>query len=526
MGILAYKDANVSLPDQATECSFWRRWALSRYDGIWRPEYSIHGPAIAGPQGGAQQERFHGRPVTLEPTSDPVWVEVEEEEAAAYRKVGLPVPFLAPDSEAKRTAVDVYVSLPDRLMARVVPPSEGDPTHIYYLFFVPTTFSAARGITPRRLRLQLLFEDASGRTPPGVPVAYELDPATQVATKLVNFGKLKIDLGSALKALWPTMPDVLTAQTGGSLDLRKVDAKVQAEGRNSQQCGWRISDAEIAYDFNPSCIVQVPRASRLSVSATLHVEVWKQLAFGFHKAYLIMAEPAVYVASPPTGSSNGITLDRSYRERLQYSSEGRTVKARLPRVNETYESSVAEEAAAIDPRDEPEGEQEKELQAGSPESSCALCNEYFTKPALTEAPIDAPEYCRVCLGLVIGRCPSCGTSIPGLRAGIGQENSYKEDYTLPIYCTSCRRYYPWVTNQQKVYWLERFIDRMELDGQVRLLVGYNLRLLRVDDDLDEDEQLVIWDRIKILLPDLFNGLAWNVIEILLTARMKERLGLG
>lgn len=217
---------------------------MSSYDGLWHPEHSIHGQEVPSPQAGDERERLHMRSVKLKLTSEPVWGEEEAREKESLQRDERPVPSLAPDAEASKIARDVYAALPDRIMVRAVAPKDSNLEYDYYLFSVPTTFYAARGIIPRRLSLQLVLADASGSIPPGIPISYEMNPGTQVATKIVNLGKLKIDLGSGLKAFWPTMPDVLTAKFGGSLDLKKVEAKVQAEGRNSQRCGWRISDTE------------------------------------------------------------------------------------------------------------------------------------------------------------------------------------------------------------------------------------------------------------------------------------------
>jgi hypothetical protein len=113
----------------------------------------------------------------------------------------------------------------------------------YYLIAVPTTFATelrARGVTPRRLALELTLGDASGEAPPRIPVARYLYPGSKVATEITNVGKFAVDLGKAVKAMqmvWPGLPDVLTAKTGGSIDIKKVRAHVQAIGKGSRECG-------------------------------------------------------------------------------------------------------------------------------------------------------------------------------------------------------------------------------------------------------------------------------------------------
>jgi hypothetical protein len=430
-------------------------------------------------------------------TQEPVWLEDEAAEVEEFRRDGRQVPLPAPEVEANQTAADVYAGLPDRLIARITSPVD-DPNFFYYLFFVPTTISAAPEITPRRLRLQLLFEDANNLNPSSAPVAYKLDPETQAVKKITNLGTLKVDLGSALRAIWPAIPNIITAKAGGSLDLIRVDAKVQAEGRNSHRCGWRISDAVIAYDFNPSCIVQVPKGARLSISATLRVEVWKQVAVAFHKTYLVTAEPARYLIPLLAGPGreadpdHDIILERPQRKSLMYSAEGKAGQ------------QVPAPARGI--------------------ISCSLCGAQLTAADPLEAYIGTLRYCKNCLAMTLGRCSSCGTSISGLKLNQDRGvNIYKEDFTLPISCENCGEDFSWVTPQQRIYWLERFIDRAEIGGEARLLVAYNLMLLR-NNDLDEVQRLVVWRRIKMLMPDLFDGSARRTIETLLTAEMKTTLG--
>ena len=453
------------------------------------------------------------RALTLEPTSDPVWAEDEAQEEEDLRRDGSEFPSLASDVEARRTAGDVHVALPDRLIARAVAPPEGDFNHIYYLFSVPTAFSAAQGVTPRRLRLQLEFEDSNENIPPRIPIACHLDPETEVTTETIHLGELKIDFGP-LQKLWPALPNVLTARTGGSLDLKKVRARVQASGLNSHQCGWRIADTEIAYDFNPSCIVQVPVDACLSVSASLHVEVWKRWAGLFHKTYLITAKPAFYLLAASAFPSSDAILERSDQEKLTYSSENNTIKVRIPSVRRAPEKSFA------NTRDEAS-------QRRSQQPLCHQCGGYIKEPARPKAYADALTYCTNCLAQILGRCPSCGTSIPGLKLKPGQEaRSYTDDWTIPIFCDKCHAYFPWNTREQVVYWLERFIDQIKLSGEVRLLVGYDLMLLRVNNNFNEDRQLEIWRHIRNVAPELFNGSAQGIIATLLTARMRDRLGLS
>jgi hypothetical protein len=278
------------------------------------PGWSNQAPAIFG-QAFAQQQRLdqtkwreiNMMPMMLEPTRDPVWPEDEEREDQEARTAGGKIPKLASQSLAERTAWELRVALPDRILGCILmlPRNELLPTgaHNYYVLYVPTTFLAAPKITPHRLSLRLRLEDAKNSDPPLVPVACYLYPGSQVATKITNLGEFEIDLGKAavmaIKTVWPAMPDVVTARTGGSIDIRTVQARIQAAGLNSHVCEWRIADTELAYGFNPACVVQVPSGAQLAVRASLHVEVRQKIARVFYKSYFKMATPMRYVMSTP-----------------------------------------------------------------------------------------------------------------------------------------------------------------------------------------------------------------------------------
>jgi hypothetical protein len=267
---------------------------------------AIYGPATAGPSASIStkwQQKISMLPLTLEPTTDPVWPEDEAQEEQSSRDAGLEYPPLAPDEEARQMAEKLRVELPDRLLGHTLklPPNPWLATagYDYYGLYVPTTFSAEPGIIPRRLRLQLKFYDANRDRPQGIPIACQLHPGTEVTTEITNIGEFKIDLGQAFTktmwVFWPEMPEVLTARTGGSLDLKKVRARVQAAGLNTHRCEWRIADTEIAYTFNPACVLQVPKGVQLAVSARLHVEARKRIAVVFYRNYFRTTRPMHYV---------------------------------------------------------------------------------------------------------------------------------------------------------------------------------------------------------------------------------------
>ena len=274
---------------------------------------SVHGPATAAASSRISTQWPHKismLPLTLVPTTERVWPEDEALEEQASKDTGREVPRLATPEEARQMASELRVELPDRLLGHLLrlPPNPWLATteYDYYGLYVPTTFSAAPGITPRRLRLQLRLEDAAKAEPPCLPIACQLYPSTEVVTEITNIGEFKIDLGQAfiktMWVFWPEMPEVLTARAGGSLDLKKVRARVQAAGLASSRCEWRIADTEIAYNFNPACIVQVPKGAQLAVSAQLYVEARKRIALVFYKNYFRTSIPMRYILRDTDGA--------------------------------------------------------------------------------------------------------------------------------------------------------------------------------------------------------------------------------
>jgi hypothetical protein len=258
--------------------------------------------------GDTDVQQINWLPLTLEPTQDPVWPEDEEEEIRRIRTTGKAIPELMTPSQALQTVEEIHVWLPDRLFGCMLKLGSkkflATENFTYYGLYVPTNFSADFGITPRRLRLRLTLDDAGDAVPPLVPVACYLHPGPEITTRITNLGEFSIDLGGVvkvIKTIWPTMPDILTARTGGSIDLTKVYAKVQAAGLSSHVCDWRIADTNIAYNFNPACVVQVPNGAELAVNASLHVEARRRIAKVFYKSYYRTARPMRYVLSKANG---------------------------------------------------------------------------------------------------------------------------------------------------------------------------------------------------------------------------------
>lgn len=251
----------------------------------------------------SRPDQVHMVPLALEPTKDPAWPEDEAMEEQASREAGREIPRKAGRREARKIAEELRLELPDRLPGCLLklPENPIHPTaeYNYYGISVPTTLLAPPDLTPVRMRLRLILEDARGNAQPTAPVAYFMHPDTEVATEITHIGEFRIDIGTAVNSLlrlaWPWMPDLLTLRGGGSVDVTRTRARVQAGGLQNHECEWRIADTELSYNFNPSCVVQVPKETHLLIRARLNIDVRRRVARTFHKTYLETARPRSYI---------------------------------------------------------------------------------------------------------------------------------------------------------------------------------------------------------------------------------------
>jgi TPR repeat protein len=261
------------------------------------------------------QEQTSGLAVRLKRTQEPVW---PEDEAAELAQPGAsPVPPLGND-EADAALRAISVKLPDRLIpigvdpghlgsftgTLLVPPGipwaypKSMPGYDHVAFNVPTSFAAPDRIVLRRIRLDLTFSsDGDGGSDPSgtAPIVVYLKPEPDVAVDVHKVGEFGIDLGQILTTVVPHLPGVFTARVGGSIERTDIHAKVQVDGGvGHHECSWRVSDARIAYGFNPSVIALLAASRNLWISARLHVEVREQVLGLFHKTYGKSADPMMY----------------------------------------------------------------------------------------------------------------------------------------------------------------------------------------------------------------------------------------
>jgi Short C-terminal domain len=293
--------------------------------GPWERPPAIFGPAVAGQT--VRRDNVVMMPLTLVPTTEPVWPEDEDREREANG--GRDLPGLAPKDIAFQMTRELRVTLPDRLFGQLVKLPANDildtESYDYVAFSVPTSIFGPTTIVPRRMRVELALGSNDRVELPLLPVACALHPKSQVVTDIMHIGEFKIDLGGAFQAamgtFWPGIPPVFTARTGGALDVKRIKARIQATGQNLHRCEWLIADTQIAYDFTPACIVQVPKGEELVVSAALHVEARQKIAVALYRNYSKSADPVKYVLSAPGSRSSGNSEVTLRRPGVQYADE-------------------------------------------------------------------------------------------------------------------------------------------------------------------------------------------------------------
>ena len=82
---------------------------------------------------------------------------------------------------------------------------------------------------------------------------------------------------------------------------------------------------------------------------------------------------------------------------------------------------------------------------------------------------------------------------------------------------------PWATRLARIYELQNMLDEEDLDEAARLTVSEQLTALQ-NPDLDEDEQVERWKRIRRLAPGLMTS-GQRIVESVATAAVKAQLGL-
>lgn len=139
----------------------------------------------------------------------------------------------------------------------------------------------------------------------------------------------------------------------------------------------------------------------------------------------------------------------------------------------------------------------------------------------TNKPLGA--HCELCGAKVLGACPTCGNLIRGYYSIPGV--FYSPDYTPPDFCHACGSPYPWAGRQARIYQLQNLLDDEQLDSADELVVREQLGAL-MNEDVDEQEQVRRWKRIKDAAPDfLLKAASQPIVASLITGVARKELGL-
>lgn len=160
---------------------------------------------------------------------------------------------------------------------------------------IPTSFEAPDGFILRRLNLALSIEA------PVDALVLWMYPRTTLQSRTRQVAVFEVDVAKAVTALFPTLPDVLTAKVHGEVTTTSVEPLISASGELRSACSWKVSDSESAYTLQPQTVIGVWPDGDLVLAATLHVEVRKRIHGIFHKTYGKDAKPRRYALERSPG---------------------------------------------------------------------------------------------------------------------------------------------------------------------------------------------------------------------------------
>jgi hypothetical protein len=159
--------------------------------------------------------------------------------------------------------------------------------------------------------------------------------------------------------------------------------------------------------------------------------------------------------------------------------------------------------------------------------AATVCRRGHPKDSDLRAPpaAEALGFCPQCGASILARCPTCSIRIRG-EYYVPDVIAVGFEYSPSKFCDGCGEPYPWATRQDRIYQLENLLDEEDIDDSTKLLVREDLERLRsAGASLDDEAQLVLWRRIKDRAPGLLTGAAWNIGQSLLSAFLRQKLGL-
>jgi hypothetical protein len=149
--------------------------------------------------------------------------------------------------------------------------------------------------------------------------------------------------------------------------------------------------------------------------------------------------------------------------------------------------------------------------------SAAVCRRGHVFTAHLERAADVAERCTKCGAEIITTCSTCEARIRGLPANVSAK------YLPPDFCDVCGSPFPWLSRQGLIYQLQNMLDEEELDPATRLEVREQLEALAAP-ELDDEEQLRRWARVKELAPGLWRS-SERILVTVVSAAIKDKLGI-
>jgi hypothetical protein len=127
--------------------------------------------------------------------------------------------------------------------------------------------------------------------------------------------------------------------------------------------------------------------------------------------------------------------------------------------------------------------------------------------------------CEVCGAQIFAQCRNCGARIRGGKS----DWTSQEGWNPPSFCDSCGVPHAWVTDEDRIYYLENLLEEYELSDDARSTLRLELDRLRTT-SIDLAPSASIWNRIRSASPGFWK-LASPIITPIASDELRSLLGL-
>lgn len=154
--------------------------------------------------------------------------------------------------------------------------------------------------------------------------------------------------------------------------------------------------------------------------------------------------------------------------------------------------------------------------------TAAICRRGHVETSDISLQSEVPDRCITCGSTVITECGACSHRIRGLYL-VESMWGTSGTFSKPSFCDKCGAPHPWADRQARIYELQNILDEHDLDEGNRLAVREQLEAL-INPDLDEQDQIERWSRIRKLAPAFMTS-GQKIAESVMTAAIKAQMGL-